>query len=69
MASIGRHDICIFSDPPSTEIYEGNSTIEMFNILNRMYIRSLRQFGGKVREIFDVSNWGVCLMFGLSIVL
>ena len=40
----------------------------MFNILNRMYVRSLRQFGGKVREIFDVSDWGVCPMFGFSIV-
>ena len=55
-ASIGRRDICLFSDPPSTEIYEGNSTIQMFNILNRMYVRSLREFGGKVREIFDVSD-------------
>ena len=69
VASIGRRDICLFSDPPSTEIYEGNSTIEMFNILNRMYVWSLRQFGGKVREIFNVSDWGVCPMFGLSIVL
>ena len=33
-----------------------------------MYVQSLRQFGGKVREIFDVSDWGVCPMFGLGIV-
>lgn len=32
---------------------EGIATME---VLNGMYVRSLRQFGGKVTEIFDVSG-------------
>ena len=41
---------------PCSEFYKQNNTQKLFSLLNGMYVRCLRRFGGKLTEIINVSR-------------
>jgi len=54
----GICDNCSFFEPPSIGVYKQKNTSKLFGIVSRMYVQSLRWFGGKLTEIIDVDDWG-----------